>query len=237
MITVLFKSIYYQFLIFSRIKTAFFLLWIFPLFLLLIFGKLWGTDSNYIPFLLTGIIGMTITSEGLYSIGPVVKQYYANGLIRYLKKLPVGVSVYFFSYILSRVVSQFIVVIVLCIASYIFFDCLIPADTILRIYIAIVMGLIIFAFLGLTLSSFSIKNIGSNGVISIIGYTIIFTSNTFYPVGQLSKTIEYIGNILPLNPILALMRGGEINWTNIALWLIIPTSLFVYRLNKLTFKR
>lgn len=237
MVTILLKSIYYQFRIFTRIKTAFFLLWIFPLFLLLIFGNLWGSDSNYIPFILTGVVAMTITSDGLYSIGPVVKEYYANGLIRYLKKLPIGVPLYFLAYIISRVISQFIVVIILCISSYVFFGYNVSFNMILRIFIAIIIGLILFAFLGLTISSFSIKNLGSNGIISIIGYSIIFTSNTFYPVGQLSKSIEIIGNILPLNPILAIMRAESVDWINILLWLSISIICFIFRLKRIKFRR
>ncbi|MFN8407020.1 MAG: hypothetical protein U0X71_06010 [Sphingobacteriaceae bacterium] len=43
---------------------------------------MWGTDNpDYIPFILSGIIGMTIASDGLFAIGPVVKEYYASGLI------------------------------------------------------------------------------------------------------------------------------------------------------------
>lgn len=237
MITILLKSVYYQFKIFTRIKTAFFLLWVFPLFLLLIFGNLWGNDPDYIPFILTGVIAMTITSDGLYSIGPVIKEYYANGLIRYLRKLPVGISIYFLAYIISRVISQLMVVIILCISSYIFFDYYVPFNMVLRVFIAIIIGLVLFAFLGLTISSFSIKNLGTNGIISIIGYSIIFTSNTFYPVGQLSESIEKIGDILPLNPILAIMRTESIDWINILLWLSISVICFIFRLKKIKFKR
>lgn len=237
MLKILLNSLYYQFLIFFRIKSAFFFVWIFPLFLFLIFGFLWGADAQYIPFLLTGVIGMTITSDGLYSIGPVIKEYYANGLIKYLKKMPFNIVIYFISYILSRVLAQFVVVIVLCTASSLVFNYLVPFLFLIKIFLGVLVGLFIFGFLGLVLAFSGIKQISNNGVVSIIGYVIIFTSNTFYPVSELNKIIETIANVLPLNSILALMRDQSVNYSNLLLWLFIPMLVLVVLFNRLKFTR
>ena len=82
MIKILGQSTYYQFLMFLRIKQAVFFSLVFPVFLFFIFGNLWGTaDKDYISLLLSGIIGMTVASDGLFAVGPVVKEYYSSGLI------------------------------------------------------------------------------------------------------------------------------------------------------------
>lgn len=231
------SSLYYQFLIFFRIKSAFFFVGIFPLFLFLIFGFLWGADPSYIPFLLTGVIGMTITSDGLYSIGPVIKEYHANGLIKYLKKMPFNVVAYFVSYILSRVLSQFIVVIVLCLTSFLVFDYAVSPLFFIRMLSGVLIGLFIFGFLGIVLAFSGIKQISNNSIVSIIGYTIIFTSNTFYPVSELNKVIETIANVLPLNSILGLMRGQTVDYINLTLWIFIPVIVFFILFKRLKFKR
>ena len=58
MIKILSQSIYYQFLIFLRIKQAVFFTVAFPIFLFVIFGSIWGQQHDeYVSFLLSGIIG------------------------------------------------------------------------------------------------------------------------------------------------------------------------------------
>ena len=84
-ITILCKSIKYQLLIYLRIKQAVFFSIAFPVFLFVIFGNIWGVNEGYIPFLLSGIIGMTIASDGLFAVGPVIREYYTNGLIKYFR--------------------------------------------------------------------------------------------------------------------------------------------------------
>lgn len=232
----LIKSFYYQFIIFMRLKSALFFIWVFPLLLFVIFGLLWGFTEEYIPFILTGVLGMTITSEGLYSIGPVVKTYYSSGLIKYINKMPCNISMFFVGYILSRLVSIFIILALLCLTAFLVFDFAFTFQAFLYLLSGTVIGLLIFGFIGLDLSFSGIKKISSNASVSLIGYFIIFTSNTFYSVKDMNSFLGHIGDIFPLNPVLSLMRGESISWTLIP-WLVIPFCLFSYLIRRLRFDR
>lgn len=237
MLKILFHTVYYQFTIFARIKTALFFSWIFPIFLFVIFGNLWGANSSYIPFLLTGVLGMNITSEGLYAVGPVIKEYYSNGLIKYLKKLPFNIIIYFVGYVFSRVISQIGMTIILFAVAYIAFDFLVTPILAIQIFMGVLSGLLIFSFVGLVISFSGVRQLNGPGAVSIIGYTIIFTSNTFYPVKDFNKTISAIGDFFPLNSLLALMRGQDPNLLNLTLWLVIPLIIFFILFTRLRFNR
>ena len=58
----------------------------------------------------------------------------------------------------------------------------------------------------------------------------------FYSVGDLSPTINMLGNILPLNRILDIMRNGEYSWT-ILPWIIFPMVAFIVLIKKVETKR
>ena len=143
-INILLKSIKYQFLIFFRIKQAVFFSIAFPIFLFIIFGNIWGFYDNYIPFVLTGVIAMTIASDGLFAIGPVIKEYYNNGLIKYLRKQPFNIIYHFLGLIFSRIILLFLVVLLLCITSIIVFKYHVTIKELINYFLGVFIGLFIF---------------------------------------------------------------------------------------------
>lgn len=237
MIKILSQSIYYQLLIFLRIKQAVFFTVAFPIFLFVIFGSIWGAQNDgYVSFLLSGIIGMTVASDGLFAIGPVIKEYYANGLIKYLRKLPFNILLHFMGLIISRVISLFFIVFLLCITAFLMFGYVVTFLEIINFIIGVFVGLFIFSFLGLVIIFLGVKQAADKGIINFVYFIILFTSNAFYPVGEFNKLIGHIGNILPLNQILSILRGDGANYF-LAIWILVPMFLFVFLFKNVKFNR
>ncbi len=238
MIKILFKSVYYQILISFRIKQAVFFSIVFPVFIFFIFGTIWGQDNqSYVKFLLSGIIGMTVLSDGLFAIGPVMKTYYSSGLIKYLRKLPFNILLHFTGLVISRIVSLFLVLLILCLSSYLVFHTPVSLQDIVSYVIGMIVGLFIFSFLGLIITFAGIKNDTDIGIINFIYFTILFTGNAFMPVSEYSKTVGFIGNLLPLNAVLQIIRVEDINYLSLIFWLIVPAVTFYYLFNKIKFTR
>ncbi|MDR2407325.1 MAG: hypothetical protein LBE13_04325, partial [Bacteroidales bacterium] len=57
---------------------------------------------------------------------------------------------------------------------------------------------------------------------------ILFTSTAFYPINLYNKTIGLIGDYLPLNPILNILRHDDINYAILLAWLIVPMVFFYF---------
>lgn len=238
MIKILFKAIYYQVLISFRIKQAIFFSVVFPVFIFLIFGTIWGTDNTtYVKFLLSGIIGMTILSDGLFAIGPVVKTYYSSGLIKYLRKLPFNIIIHFTGLVISRIITLIFVIILLCLSSYLIFHTPVSLHDLSYYLLGVTAGLFVFSFLGLTITFAGIKQEPNVGIINLIYFTLLFTGNTFFPVSDYSKTIGFIGNLLPFNGILAIIRAENFNYLIFLFWLIAPVVAFYFLFNKVKFAR
>lgn len=243
MIKVLIYSVYIQLLIFFRIKVALFFSLVFPLMLYIIFGSLWGNngESNYYYFLITGIICMNAMTEGLFVIGPIIKEYYANGILKFFKKINTETEVFilFLTIVIARLIVLFFGLFILNIVSTIVFNFQISVSQIITIIPAITLAFIVFSFFGLCLAFMSLntKNNSGTNYTNIIYYIILFTSNTFYPVDKLNKTVNLVGNLFPLNNLLSYSRNENYSSLNILLWLSISVLCFLLLLKKITFKR
>lgn len=227
-------STYYQMLIFTRLKQAVFFTLFFPIFLYVVFNALWGqTDESYAFYLLTGVISMLIASDGFFAIGPVVKQFYASGFIKYVKKMPVSVLTHFLALVLSRFAILAIEILFLVLLGTILFHVPMTAGGLLNILFGAIVGLSIFAFLGLSLSFLDLKSSGEKSITSILYFVMLFTSEAFYPSKMLNPMIGKIGDFLPMNGILSIMRPEvEQNWIVLLLWIIIPLVAFIVLFNR-----
>ncbi len=235
MIKILGQSTYYQFLMFLRIKQAVFFSLVFPVFLFFIFGNLWGAaDKDYISLILSGIIGMTVASDGLFAVGPVVKEYYASGLIKYIRKLPFNILWHFTGLILSRIISLLFIVALLCLTAKLAFDYSVTLSQLLNFVSGIFIGLFLFSFTGLVITFSGIKHNSSAGLINLIYFIMLFTSKALYHIEN--DMINLVGNFLPLNSILSILRGEGFH-TSIIAWLLFTIGLFYYLFNKVKFSR
>jgi len=225
---ILLKSTQYQILIYFRIKEAVFFSTVFPVFLFVVFGNIWGAEPEYVPFLLSGVIGMTISSDGLFATGPVIKEYYNNGLIKYFRKLPFNILLHFGGLIISRLLSLLITIVVLAITAFFVFQYKLELKDFLSYTQGLIVGLIIFSFIGLCLAFSGLKGGGSGnkGLGNFLYFVIIFTSSVFYDIHLLNPTIGFIGNLLPLNPILHILRGEQLSILPLLFWLVAPICLF-----------
>lgn len=218
-------SIYYNLCLFFRIKQVLFFALIFPIFLFVLFISIWGTDNPlYINFILTGVLGMTLMNEGLFTIGPTLRDYKTTNFIQYLQRMPNAVMPYFVGLIISRVLVMLLVTSIMLIVS-IFWNAELSWIFISRIFIFIILGMFIFSFIGLILAFTSLKSSVGRNLTNLVQVLILFISDTFYPASQINPVIGFIGNLLPLNPVLMYARGGVFT-VALFFWLIIPPVVF-----------
>lgn len=240
MISIVYNTMVVHLKTFLRIRQAVFWSIIFPLFLFVVFGSIFGMagDPEFTRFLLTGIIVMTIASDGLFAIGSIIKKYYNNGTIRVLKKMPFNILHYFLGVILTRFVVLFAVVLALNAVSALVFNYVLPISYLGNIIAGALLGLTIFAFLGLCIAFSNLKMpSGDKGLINIVYFIILFTSNALYPVDAYNSAIGRIADWLPMNPILTIVRGEPVLTVSLLLWLILPVALFYFLYRKLQVER
>ncbi|QZT35893.1 ABC transporter permease [Halosquirtibacter xylanolyticus] len=237
MAKIIFYSIFYQIKASLRVKQSAFFSLVFPIFLFLVFTNLWSQgDEEYVAFLFTGVIGSTIASDGLFAVGPVVKSYYSTGLLHYLRKMPFNILFHFMGLIINRFCMLCMTFMLLSIASYLSFGYLPSLLQTGQIFIGILIGITTFSFVGLSVTFIGLKQESNFSMMNLIYFIVLFTSNAFYVVGDFNKVMSTISSVLPLNPVLELLRTGKFS-ISLLLWLIIPIILFSFLFKKIKYRR
>jgi len=221
-----------------RIKQALFYTVFFPVLLFVIFGYIWGTGDNvkYVPFLFTGIVGMAITSDGFFAVGPIISIYRDNNILKFLKNLPQNILLHFIGYFLSRIIVLIFDLVILCVVSYLLFNYLPSLQEFFRFVIAVFLGEMIFSLISLLATYFS-KGDGGRGLLSFLYTIMLFLSGTFFPINHLGKFMTYISNILPLTHLLNFLRGKDSYLFILLGWIIIFMFLFYIMITKVSNKR
>ncbi|GHE28790.1 ABC transporter permease [Sphingobacterium griseoflavum] len=227
---------YLDSLAFFRVKIALFFSFLFPLMLFVIFCTIWGrANSAYIEFLLPGMIVLMSISEGLFSVGPVIKDYYASGMIKLIKFLPVDIALFFISFICSRLVFFLLSVLLLLITAKVFFD-----YSALAIYPRLLAGsilsLVTFSLLGLCISFLSKKD-NSRTLSNIVYFILIFIGNLFYATGIQSGVFRFFQDILPTNHLVAFMRSENFNLLVVFAWIVVLAIAFRLLFLKIRYSR
>lgn len=234
---------YYNLLINLRIKQAVFFAVFFPLLLFLVFGLLWGgSDPDYNYILLTGVICMTIATDGFFVIGVVLKDYYQSGFIKYVNKLPLSILNYIFALILSRLLIIFAEILLLVALAQIVFGLSIFEYDLTALVLGCGLGLVIYAFIGLCVHFVDLRKGGEKNLANILYFILLFTSDCFYPASGLNETLGKISNLLPFNAVLGIMRPDltievVLNWVVVAFWTLAPLLTFMYIFNRYQLKR
>lgn len=235
---ILIFSIYYQLLSSMRIKQAMFFTVIFPAFIFLIFSSIWGiTDKNYCVFLLTGICAMTITSDGLFALGGVIKQYYTSGVMKFIKVMPYNIITHIISLVFSRMIYILLSFSILFVLGKILFGVTLNVSQYFSILTGLVLGLIEFSFLGLLISFTNMKAESEKGLINIIYFGLIFFSNTFYPMTEINPIFEGIVEFSPITPLLKVLRGDYTYSLYLGLWTMIFVVSFYFLFKRFQIKR
>lgn len=237
MIKVFFSLVYYRIVEYLHVRQAIFFSVVFPIFLFVIMTSLWGNvNVDYSNFMLTGVIGMTIASEGIFSIGQSVKRFYMSGMIKYIRKMPFSVLFYMMSIVVAKIINLMVIIALMYAIGIVFFDCTITPMDIVNAISSLLIGLTLFSFIGLVLYFINIRMESEKSIVHIVYLLTIFVSDVFYSVGDISVVIKTMGDILPLNGILNIIRYGIYDWS-ILPWAVIPVCVFIILIKKIEVKR
>lgn len=233
--SILATSIYYRLLHSMRVKQAIFFSTIFPLLLFVIFSSIWGgQDPEYNYFLLTGIVGATLASEGLYAIGAVVKDYYDSKLIRFFRVTPINIVAHFLSMVISRLVFVSLTIFLLFVLAFFMHGLQLSLSQMGFLALGLVVGMLLFSAFGLMVSFANLREKGASSLFSSVYFILVFISNAYYPLKLINPSLNTFANLLPLNHLLNIIRGEDLLYSGI--YCVVSTLVFAF-LFRLFFKR
>ncbi len=233
----IFISIVLETILTFRIKEGIFFGIIMPVFLFVLFGYIWGgANPGYVHFLLSGIIGMSILSDGMYGIGPVMKIYQERHILKYIRNLPINILVYFIGFFFSKIIIMCLVIFLISVSSILFFNLYPTGNEIFLFFIGAILGTLLFGFLSLIIS-FTTKADASRGLNSFLFFVMMFICGTFFPIDNFPGFLKLISKILPLTHLLNFMRGDLFYLNIVILWILVFASTFYLVFTKSSIKR
>lgn len=229
----LLSSLYYQLIIFLRVKIAVFFTFFFPVFIYVVFSLIWGySNPEYSKFLLTGVIIMTVSSDAIFTIGDVVIDYYQQGLVKFFKTIKNSFSIHLFSLVISRIVLIIAATMVLIAVSFILFKLTLSRIELIHLICGITAGFIVFSLIGLILALFSNDTSGKASMTNFVYFTLLFLSDTFYPLTELNPVLGSFIKILPIAPVLSIIRGTVDDIYFLIIWIIVLLFTFLFLVRK-----
>lgn len=216
----IFIGTYYQVKTFLRIKKALFFSFIFPPFIYIIFSQIWGpSNPEYQKFLLTGIIILTVTSDSLFSVGNVIVEYYQSGLIKFFKVIPYNFNYHLISLFFSRVLIIFLSTLTLLLIAHIINHLTLTLSELIDVALGMISGIFIFSLLGIIVAHYTKENTQNLSLTNLLFFSLIFLSDTFYPLSELNPAFVKIISINPITAILKISRGTP-DLISLLIWVI-----------------
>lgn len=189
-----------------RNKEASFFTLVFPVFLFVLFGAIWGRSGSYLQMLLPGVIGISIASDALFSVGPVIRRYAENGVLKFLRSLPPRTLAHFGGTVANRVLLMSVSVFLLCGVAALGFDVAITGPMIVTDLLGVVVGGWAFSAIGLT-AAFASDSVSPRGLLNLLYLPMLFVSGAFYPISILPDSLQTIAYLLPLTHLVEFLKG------------------------------
>jgi ABC-2 type transport system permease protein len=206
-----------------RSRELAFFTFLFPVLIFILLGSVYGDDKikkegvTGSEYLLAGILGYGIASTAFAGLAIVLVLRREAGILKRLRATPLPPATYLTSSILSTVVVYAIEAAALIVLANVMFDVHFPTQW-FSLVLALVLGSLSFAALGIALSGFIRSGEGSSAVVNAIYLPMSFLSGSFWSPHAYPRFLEVIADILPLTYFIRLMRDvvlrNETIWSN-----------------------
>jgi ABC-2 type transport system permease protein len=196
--------------LFWRSRESAFFTFLLPIILLLLLGSVYGDNEidgdPAAPYLVAGMIGFGVvgtTFAGL-AINLVIRR--ESGVLKRVRGTPLPSRTY-----LAAIVASELIVIALIVCAQILIGRYVIDAGLPRspggLAVALLLGAIAFAALGLAITGFVKSAEGSSAIVNAIYLPMVFISGTFFAVSAMPGFLEAIADVLPLTYLLDLVRG------------------------------
>lgn len=200
-----------------------FFTFLFPVLIFVLLGSVYGDDvikSEHVKgsaYLLAGILGYGIASTAFAGLAIMLVIRREGGILKRLRATPLPPATYLVAAIASTVVVFAIEAATLIVLARVMFGVHVPREW-LSLVLALLLGTLSFAALGLALTGFIRSGEGSSAVVNAIYLPMAFLSGSFWSPHAYPRFLEVIAEILPLTYFIRLMRDivlrNETIWAN-----------------------
>lgn len=197
-------------LVFWRSREAAVFIFIFPIMLFLLLGSVYDgtTDEGWAlsDALLVGLIGYGAANTAFAGLAITLVVRREDGLLKRLRGTPLPAPVYGLAVLASTLTVFLVQVLVLIGIGMTLFGAHFP-DRPFSLLLAIVIGALSFAGLGVAAAALIRSSEGASAVVNVIVLPMAFLSGSFGPTRSLPQALEALADVLPLKHLLEVIEG------------------------------
>ncbi len=221
-----------------RTKIAVFFTFLFPFFLLFLFGLIWG--KRYIPFLVPMLIAMVASSTAIYTIGPILPVYKEAGIFKRISVSPLRGWTYIYGLVSSRFIIVLAQSLILILASEIIYGIQIKGN-LLFLMVSLIIGIFSILSIGGLIAGISKNMETATAIANITFVPLMFLSGAFIPIFILPNFLKKIASVSPVFHFIKILQDIIIfgkNWQDEgkSLLILIIFLILLSIITKKTFK-
>ena len=207
-----------------------------PLLLFVFFGFVFGLgegrSAEYALFVLPGMIGVMCSSDALYMVGPTIRSYLAQGLVREFKGLPLWTGHLFLGFTATRLIFVLVSMACLLVASRFLFGYMPDGLVVARILFGAAVTFVAYALLAVAVSIYANSSMGDYGFGSVYYFLGMFLCDAFFVLFEEGSVPYMLSFVFPLRPALLFMRGEDWPLLMLAAWMLAAMALVVFALRR-----
>ena len=206
-------------LLFWRSKEAALFIFLFPLLLFVLLGSVYSGRIYGVPApqaLLSGLIGYGCANTAFAGLAITLVVRREQAILKRLRATPLPASTYVAAMLVSTLIVFALQTAALFVLGRVLYSTPFP-HAIGSLILAVIVGAIAFAALGVATASLIRSSEGSSAVVNFILLPMAFLTGSFGPTRHYPSFLRAIGDVLPLKYFIDLinaiyLRGHEI-WT------------------------
>ncbi len=191
---------------FFREKSSLIFTLVFPVFLLVIFGALFGSAGDvapgvgYVNYLVPGMIAAGLMTTSFQNLAITIPIERDAGLLKRLRGTPMPKSAYFLGKVVLVLILSLISTVLMLLVGLIFYHVSLPSSLTRWLVFAAVLllGVAACTLVGIAFSSLPKTGRGAPAMVTPIALLLQFISGVFLPFTQLPDWLQTVGAIFPL---------------------------------------
>ena len=188
-----------------------FFTFIFPLIIYVLLGSVYGDDPvegegvTGSEYLLAGLLGYGVVATAFAGLAILVVIRRESGVLKRVRGTPLPAWAYVLALTGSTLVVFVVEAVALMLLAKLMFDVPFPERP-FSVALALLLGAVAFAALGVALTTFIRSAEGASAVISAVYLPMAFLAGSFWTTNAYPAVLEAIANLLPLTYFIHLMR-------------------------------
>lgn len=163
-------------------------------------------ETSYIDFLVPGLIGFSLMSTCLFTIGVVVVSYREKGKLRRLAITPLPKAIFIGGQIINRYIIVLLQAVLLIGISYFAFNVQMVGNLFALLF-ALTVGMLAFISLGYSIASMAKTTESASGIANVLFFPMIFLSGVYFSVDGMPKFLKPLIEFLPLTHLVRAIRS------------------------------